>query len=171
MSVLGTCNPLLCGIGLLAGDHPLNVLGDLLGLKIVDASALDLIKIHLLVVDEVPVELEGLAQLDDVGRHVERHVILLLLKAHDDNILAFAFDGPSNESPTVSEGRHTLSTTNEDQLVIVRVFCEHMLRDELLEGDVALVLLDAEILYMLKGVADVAFLNKEILEDGDGEAT
>ena len=132
---------------------------------VVHASALELVEVHLLVVDEVPVELEGLAQLDDVGRHVEGHVILLLLKAHDDDILAFALDGPSHESPTVSEGRHTLSTANEDQLVILRFFCEHMLCDELLEGDVTLVLRNGEVLHMYEGVADVAFLEEEILED------
>ncbi len=158
------------GIGLLAGDHPLDVLEDLPGIEVVDAATLNGIEVHLLVEGEVPVEFNGLCQLDDIVRDVRRRIVLLLLEPNDHDLLALLPDGPPHECPAVGEGVHSLGAANKDQLMILWILNEHRLLNEVLEGVVALVIGEAEVGDVLQRVAGVA-LDQEVLEDAHRQTT
>jgi hypothetical protein len=139
---------LVCG--LLPSDDPLNFFQDLLGLLVGHDATLNCVEVHLLVDQEVPVELEGLAQLDGIGWHLNGSNILLLLKANNDSLLAFLLDSPPHEGAAMGEGSHSLSTAHKDQLVIGGLLHQHVLGDELLQGHVAFVVPDAEVDHMLQ---------------------
>lgn len=158
------------GIGLLAGDHPLDVLQDLLGVEVADTATSDLIEVHFLIKGEVSVEFNGLGQLDDVVRHVRRRIVLLLLEAHDHHLLALLLDGPPHESTAMRECIYSLSAANKDQLVVLGIVDEHRPLDELLEGVVALLLGEAEVDDVLERVAGVA-VDQEVLEDAHRQPT
>jgi hypothetical protein len=84
------------------------------------------------------------------GWHVDGRIILLLLEADDDSLLALLLDGPPHEGAAMGEGGHSLATAHEDQLVVGGLLNQHVLADELLEGHVAFVLLDTEVDHMLQ---------------------
>ena len=170
MDAQGILDLLDLGIRLLAGNHPLDLLQDLPGLEVADAATLNGIEVHLLVEGEVPVEFNGLGQLDDVVRDVDRRIVLLLLEPNDHDLLALLLDSSPHESPTVGERIDSLGAANKDQLMILWILNEHRLLNEVLEGVVALLICEAEVDDVLQGVAGVP-LNKKVLEDVHRQTT
>lgn len=152
------------GIDLLPVDPPLDFCEDLLCLQVAHAVTNDFIEVHLLIQGEVPMEFEGLGQLDEIVRLVYRVVVLLLLEPNDYDLLGLLLDGPPHKNHTVCEGIHSLLSAGEYQLVVLGIFNQHFLLNQVLESLVALMLVEGEVLNVFYEVGSVA-LNEVVLED------
>ena len=78
----------------------------------------------------------------------------MLLEAYDNSLLALLLNDSSNKSSTVCEGIYSLGATDEDQLVVLDIFNEHILLIDIYEGLVASMFGDAKVCHVLQRVAN-----------------